>query len=99
MYARRKLAPLTGRSCEMSASEILQYLKTRGQCLDSEISIAMGVPLSEVLTSLDDLAARKEVSLCSVTRFDDSKPIHSTMVRASGFLPPVAPGRKPSAKR
>ena len=56
----------------MSASEILQYLKTRGQCLDSEISIAMGVPLSEVLTSLDDLAARKEVSLCCVTRFDDS---------------------------
>lgn len=83
----------------MHASPILQYLKKHGQCVDSEIAAAMGIPLPNLRTSLADMSARGEIMKCSVTRFYDGKPVEETLCRVAGFIPPTAPGRKPSAKR
>ena len=78
---------------------ILEYLKTHGQRLDSEIAAATGIPLSEVRISLSDLSARGEISRCNVTRFNDGKPVDGMLCRVMGAIPPRAPGRKPGAKK
>lgn len=83
----------------MHCTEILQYLKQHGQCLDSEIATAMGIPLTGVRDSISALSDRGEISRCNVTRFRDGNPIESTLCRVAGYIPPAAPGRKPSAKR
>jgi len=79
----------------MHTSPILQYLKIHGQKLDSEIAAATGIPLSKVRLSLSDLSARGEISRCSVTRFNDGKPIERMLCRVAGSIPPTTPGRKP----
>jgi hypothetical protein len=84
---------------EMHTTPILQYLKTHGQQLDSEIAAATGIPLPKVRISLSDLSARGEISRCSVTRFNDGKPVEGMLCRVAGFIPPAAPGRKPGAKK
>lgn len=79
----------------MHATPVLQYLKKHGQRLDSEIAVATGIPLQQVRQSLSDLSDRGEISRCSVTRFNDGKPVEAILCRISGYIPPAAPGRKP----
>jgi predicted ArsR family transcriptional regulator len=79
----------------MHATPILQYLQKHGQRLDSEIATATGIPLSAVRASLSDLSARGEISRCSVTRFNDGKPVEGLLCRISGTIPPKVPGPKP----
>jgi predicted ArsR family transcriptional regulator len=79
----------------MNNTPILQYLKKHGQHLDTEIAIATGIPLQKVRLSLSDLSSRGEISQCSVTRFNDGKPIQGMLCRISGSIPPSTPGRKP----
>ena len=81
----------------MHATTILQYLKKHGQHLDREIASATGIPLSAVRISLSELSSRGEISQCSVTRFNDGKPVVGTLCRVAGYIPPKAPGRKPGA--
>ena len=81
----------------MHADPILQYLKEHGQKLDAEIAAAMRIPLAKVRTSLSDLSARGEISRCSVTRFNDGKPVERMLCRIMGTLPPATPGRKPGS--
>jgi hypothetical protein len=85
-------------TAEMNNTPILQYLKKHGQQLDWEIAAATGIPLPKVRISLSDLSARGEISRCSVTRFNDGKPVEGMLCRVSGYIPPKAPGRKPGAK-
>jgi hypothetical protein len=75
---------------------ILKQLKKHGRLFDSEIAKATGIPLAEVRTSLSYLSARAEISQCSVTQFNDGKPVVSTLCTISGYVPPPTPGRKPS---
>ncbi len=82
----------------MNTAPILQYLKTHGQRLDSEIAAATGIPLRKVRLSLTDLSARGEISKCSVTRFNDGKPAEGMLCRIMGSIPPATPGRKPGVK-
>lgn len=79
----------------MNNTPILQYLKKHGQHLDTEIAVATGIPLQKVRLSLSDLSSRGEISQCSVTRFNDGKPIQGMLCRISGSIPPSTPGRKP----
>jgi len=79
----------------MHAAPILQYLKKHGQLLDSEIAAATGIPLSKVRMTLSDLSARGEISMCSVTRFNEGKPVEGMLCRIAGSIPPKTPGRKP----
>lgn len=81
----------------MHDAPVLQYLKKHGQQLDSEIAAATGIPLRQVRISLSDLSARGEISRCTVTRYNDGKPVEGILCRVSGYIPPAAPGRKPGA--
>ena len=75
--------------------ETLQCLKKYGQRLDLEIAQEMGVPLATVRRRLVGLAATREVIMCNLTRFENGKRIDAWQCRVSGYIPPVAPGRKP----
>jgi len=80
------------------SAPILQYLHKHGQRMDTEIAEATGIPLLKVRTSLSDMSERGEISRCSVTRFNDGKPVEGILCRIAGSIPPSTPGRKPGAK-
>jgi hypothetical protein len=79
----------------MHSASILEYLKRHGQLLDSEIALATGISLKTVRASIAELSGRGEISRCSVTRYNDGKPVEAIQCRISGYVPPAAPGRKP----
>lgn len=74
--------------------EILQYLKTHGEQLDSDIAAATGIPLAKVHVQLSELAAKGEIMACLSTRFEKGKKIEGISCRLAGYIPPAAPGRK-----
>jgi DNA-binding IclR family transcriptional regulator len=73
---------------------ILQYLKTHGECLDTEIAEAVGLSLAKTRAQLSDLAAQREIMVCHSIRYEKGKQIEGMKCRLSGFIPPAAPGRK-----
>jgi predicted ArsR family transcriptional regulator len=77
---------------------VLQYLRTYGQRLDAEIAVSLKMPLAKVRRHIDDLAAKGEITICKVTRFDGDKKQEGILCRAAGYIPPTSPGRKPGAK-
>ena len=79
----------------MNTSSIFEHIKKHGQIGDAEIAAALGLRLNKVRSSLSDLAARGEISCCSVTRFENGMSIEEVLCRVSGYVPPSAPGRKP----
>jgi DNA-binding IclR family transcriptional regulator len=78
--------------------EILQYLKDSGERLDSEIAEATGLSLATVRSGVTDLHARGAVMVCRSIRYKDGKEINAMLCRISGYIPPMAPGRKPKTK-
>ena len=78
--------------------EILQYLKTHGERLDTEIAEAVGLSLADVRTQLTDLAARREIMICHSIRYEKGEKIEGMKCRLAGFIPPAAPGRKSKAQ-
>ena len=74
--------------------EILHCLKKYGQRLDLEIAKETGLPLASVRERLTGLAATGAVIMCSLTRFENGKRIDAWQCRVSGYVPPMAPGRK-----
>jgi hypothetical protein len=78
----------------MQADLVLSHLKKHGQLLDLEIASATGIALVQVRKSLADLMTRGEISQCSVTHFNGNKRVDGFQCRISGYVPPVAPGRK-----
>jgi|SRR5690348_3564681 hypothetical protein len=83
---------------ERSMVEVLACLTKYGQRLDIEIAKETGVPLEEVRTRLVALAATGAVIMCGLTRFEQGKRLDAWLCRVSGYLPPRAPGRKPTGK-
>ena len=73
---------------------ILQYLKTNGERLDTEIAEAVGLSLAKVRVQLAELAAKREIMVCYSTRYEKDKKIEGMKCRVAGFIPPAAPGRK-----
>ena len=78
-------------------TEILQCLKKYGQRLDLEIAKEMGLPIALVRQRLASLEATGAVIMCSLTRFEGGKRIDAWQCRVSGYVPPIAPGRKAKA--
>jgi len=74
--------------------EILQYLKTHGERLDTEIAEATGFSLTKVRQLLSELSAKGEIMSCHSIRFDKGKKIEGLKCRLAGYIPPAAPGRK-----
>jgi predicted ArsR family transcriptional regulator len=69
-------------------------LKKYGQRLDLEIAKEIGVPLAAVRQRLVELTATGEIIMCNLTRFENGKKIEAWQCRVSGYVPPLAPGRK-----
>jgi predicted ArsR family transcriptional regulator len=78
-------------------TEILNCLRKHGQRLDLEIAKELGLPLAAVRQRLASLAATGAVITCSLTRFENGKQIDAWQCRVSGYVPPLAPGRKAKA--
>ena len=74
--------------------EVLECLKKYGQRLDLEIARELKMPLATVRETLAGLAATGAVITCSLTRFERGKKIDAWQCRVSGYVPPLAPGRK-----
>ena len=74
--------------------EILKYLNTNGERLDSEIAEALGMTVAKVRSQLTTLSAEGEVMTCHITRFVKGKQIEGISCRISGHIPKAAPGRK-----
>jgi predicted ArsR family transcriptional regulator len=74
--------------------DTLQCLKKHGQRLDLEIAKEMNLPLATVRQRLTDLAATGAVVMCKLTRYEHGKTIEAWQCRVSGYVPPLAPGRK-----
>jgi hypothetical protein len=88
---------LTHEEIDMHAT-IINCLKKHGQLLDSEISEETGIPLATVRFSLTDLSKRGDISRCSVTRFDNGKPVQGSLCRIAGYSPAMCMRKKPARK-
>jgi len=91
----------TGTDAVLSAThmtDILECLKKHGQRLDFEIARETGVPLATVRERLIALAATGAVITCRLTRFENGARIEAMQCRVSGYIPPLAPGRKAAPK-
>ncbi len=75
-------------------NEILQFLKTQGECRDTEISQATGLSVEVIHRHLNELASNNQVMLCQSTRFEKGKKIEGISCRISGFIPKASPGAK-----
>ncbi len=80
----------------MYTTLILDNLKKHGQRLDREIAKDTGISLLQVRTSISELEGNKAVSSCSVINYEDGVAIEGLLCRVSGYIPPAAPGRKPT---
>jgi hypothetical protein len=76
----------------------MDCLRKYGQRLDLEIAKETGVPLEIVRDQLTALAANGSVIICSLTRFEKGRRINAWQCRVSGYVPPLAPGRKAMPK-
>lgn len=78
----------------MPTIQILQFLKTHGEKLDTEIAYATGMPLAKTRLYLADLAAKREIMVCDSIRFEKGREIKGISCRLSGFTPKAKPGAK-----
>jgi len=92
------LSYVTPFSSDGPMKEILQYLNKHGEKLDMEIAVATGISLTNVRLHLSELAARKEIMTCHLTRFEKGKTVKGISCRIAGYIPQAAPGRKSKAQ-
>lgn len=78
-------------------NEILEYLKTSGEQLDSDIAKATGITLTKARLYLAELAAKRQIMACHSIRFEDGKKIEGISCRLTGFIPKAKPGAKPKS--
>lgn len=77
--------------------KIHNYLKSRGEQLESEIAAATQIPLADMRLYLSELAKRGDVIACHSTRFIGGKKVEGMVCRVSGFTPAARPGREPKS--
>lgn len=78
--------------------EILQYLKKRGECSDTEIAEAAGLALSDVHFHLAELKGKNQIMVCHSIKFVKGKEVESIICRISGYNLPKKTGAKAKAK-
>ena len=74
--------------------EVLDCLKKHGECLDTDIAVATGLPLIKVHQNLRELMAIGEALYCHATRFEDDKKIEVMICRLVGRGPVLKPAKK-----
>lgn len=78
-------------------STILNFLKTSGPHLDSEIAEALKIPLPRLRDLVAALSSSGDVICCNTIQFRDGRQIEGLSCRLSCYSPPAARGRKPGA--
>lgn len=78
---------------------IIAHLKLNGEQLDADIAAALQLPLEQIRSEIRALSAKGAVMMCHVTRYRGGTRVEGLACRVSGFIPPAAPGRKPSSAR
>jgi len=79
-------------------NEILQYLKTHGEQMDTAIAKATGLSLQNARLHLTALAAKGEIMYCDSIRYEKGIKIEGMLCRISGYIPPAKPGAKSKAQ-
>jgi len=74
--------------------KILDYLNKHGECLDTEISTATRIPLTNVHQNLTELKAKGEVITCYATRYVDCIKSEVMICRLVGQGPLIKPVKK-----
>lgn len=82
----------------MHTQQILLYLKTHGEQLDTEIAAAVGLSLNKTRVILNELAASGDLMSCYSIRYENGKKIEGMKCRIAGYIPPATPGRKSKAQ-
>lgn len=82
----------------MHTQQILLYLKTHGEQLDTEIAAAVGLSLNKTRVLLNELAASGDLMSCHSIRYENGKKIEGMKCRIAGYIPPATPGRKSKAQ-
>lgn len=80
-------------------STILDFLKTNGPHLDSEIADALRIPLKQVRDQVAELSSSGDLICCNTIQFKDGASIEGISCRVSCYSPPAARGRKPGSAR
>jgi len=75
--------------------EILDYLRANGEQRDSQLAKGLRMPLDVIQKGLHALAGKGELITCDLILVEDGKEVRKKLYRASGFIPPKAPGPKP----
>ena len=75
-------------------NEILQYLKSHGEQMDTAIAKATGISLANVRNYLTELAAKGEIMSCLSIKYVDGKKIEGIVCRIAGYIPQNKPGAK-----
>jgi len=75
--------------------KILQYLKTNGEKLDSDIAANAGISLATAHSQLTELEAKGQVMSCHKIRFVDGQKIEGMSYRLAGHIIKTKPGVKP----
>ncbi|MFZ2301592.1 MAG: FaeA/PapI family transcriptional regulator [Gallionella sp.] len=79
-------------------NDILEYLKSNGERLDTDIAKATGIPLAKTRLYLAELTAQMQIMSCHSIRFEDGKKIEGMSCRLTGTIPKAKPGAKPKAQ-
>ena len=77
-----------------TVNPILQYLKTHGESLDSDIAKAVGLTLANARIQLSELTTKGDIMSYQSTKFVGGKKLEGMRCRLAGYIPPAAPGRK-----
>ncbi|MFZ5522464.1 MAG: FaeA/PapI family transcriptional regulator [Pseudomonadota bacterium] len=80
------------------AKEILKYLNSHGERLDTEIAVATGISRTNVRLYLSELASQGEIMTCLSIKYEKGRKIEGISCRLTGFIPPASPGRKSKAQ-
>lgn len=82
----------------MSAEQILKYLSTQGERLDTEIAAAIGSSIAQTRRHLSELTAAGQIMSCLTIKYEKGKKIEGISCRMVGYVPKAAPGRKSKAQ-
>ena len=63
--------------------EIMKFLKSSGEKLDSEIAAGTGLSLANVRARMLELSAKGEVIMCHSIRYNDGKKVEGMLCRVA----------------
>ena len=73
---------------------ILDFLKSKGEQLDRDIAVGLGLSLAHVQSGLERLATQGAIVMCRSIRFQDGQQVEGARCCLASHLPATFPGRR-----